>query len=185
MIRCIERLGIRFRAIVDEDVRAVTGKPHDECIRLTFAGSSEREIQSLIDMTKQADSQAIEELGGRIYDGVADGLSLLAGRFRLFIVSNCQSGYIETFLSCSRFGQLFQDFECFGNTGKSKGHNLSQLIARNNLQAPVMVGDASGDEKAARECGIPFYFMTYGFDVAQAPDRSFDSFAELVVELTK
>lgn len=183
--KCVERVGVRFRAIGDEDIRRVTGKPHDECVRLVFEGLSENEIQSLIEMTAVEDSQVIEELGGRIYDGVPAGLRRLRERFPLFIVSNCQSGYIETFLRSSGFGSLFQDFECFGNTGESKGHNLARLIARNGLRSPVMVGDAAGDERAARECGIPFYFMTYGFDQALAPERSFDSFPELVDYLTK
>jgi len=181
--QCLKRLGIAFREVLDEDVRAVTGKPHDECIRLTFQGLPQDEIQALIDMTSVEDSRVIEELGGQIYGGVSEGLTALALKHRLFIVSNCQSGYIETFLRLSGFGDLFEDFECFGNTGKSKGHNLSSLIRRNSLQNALMVGDASGDEKAARECGIPFYFMTYGFDNAQSPDGAFDSFGELVEAL--
>jgi phosphoglycolate phosphatase len=181
--RCVDALGIQYRRIVDEDLRKVTGKAHDECIRLTFQGLSDEQIKSLIDMTEVEDSLAIEKLGGAIYLGVRDALPLLAKEYPLFIVSNCQSGYIETFLKLTGFDPYFKDFECFGNTRKSKGHNLAKLIERNGLKQPVMIGDASGDEIAARECGIPFYFLSYGFGEPIAPDKSFQTFDELASDL--
>jgi len=42
-----------------------------------------------------------------------------------------------------------------------------------------MVGDAEGDEAAAKACGVPFAYVTYGFGSVRSPDHTFDSFAEL------
>jgi phosphoglycolate phosphatase len=134
----------------------------------------------MIDATAVADNEANARLGGTLYAGVEEGLRALAERYRLYIVSNCQSGYIENFLTLSGLGACFQDFECFGNTARSKGHNLRDLVERNKLRGPLMAGDAEGDEEAARENGIPFAFVTYGFGTAQSPDIRFDSFEELV-----
>jgi phosphoglycolate phosphatase len=175
--------GVDFRTITAEDVRRVTGKPHDECIRLTFTGVPEAKVAAMIDATAVADNEAIARLGGILYEGVVDGLARLKKRYRLFIVSNCQAGYIETFLEFSGLGHLFEDFECFGNTGEPKGKNLAAVIARNGLQRPLMVGDAEGDEVAARECGIPFAFVTYGFGRPTAPDHTHSSFSDLVKAL--
>ncbi|HEY5038341.1 MAG TPA: HAD-IA family hydrolase, partial [bacterium] len=104
----------------------------------------------------------------------------LARRYPLFIVSNCQAGYIETFIDWTGFNLLFKDFECWGNTGKSKTDNLRSLVLRNGLQKPLMVGDAEGDQKAAKDCGIPFAFVQYGFGKCQNPDYSYQSFNDLV-----
>lgn len=175
--------GVEFRTITAEDVRKVTGKPHDECIRLTFAGVPEHVVTSMVDATAVADIEAIARLGGTLYEGVVEGLTRLRERYRLFIVSNCQAGYIETFLAFSGLGQLFDDFECFGRSGEPKGKNLAAIVARNGLQRPLMVGDAEGDEIAARQCGIPFAFVTYGFGRATAPDQTHPSFAALVEAL--
>jgi phosphoglycolate phosphatase len=175
--------GVDFRTITAEDVRKVTGKPHDEAIRLAFAGVPEDKMTSVIDATAVADIEAIARLGGTLYGGVVEGLTRLKERYRLFIVSNCQSGYIETFLAFSGLGLLFDDFECFGNSGEPKGKNLAAIIARNGLQRPLMVGDAEGDELAARQCGIPFAFVTYGFGRATAPDQTHPSFDSLVEAL--
>jgi len=182
---CIEKLGIPYRPIVDEDLRRVTGKAHDDCIRLTFADLEESQVAALIKLTEVEDTAVIDKLGGTLYPGVAEGLKELSNRYRLFIVSNCQSGYIETFLDFSGFHLLFEDYECFGNTRQTKGHNLRQIIDRNGLSNPVMIGDASGDEVAARECGIPYFFVDYGFGEATAPDESFSSFSQLADHLLK
>ncbi len=62
--------------------------------------------------------------------------------------------------------------------------NLASVIERNGLQAPLMVGDADGDEAAARFAGTPFAFVSYGFGQAVNPDYIFDSFGQLVSELS-
>jgi len=178
--RVLNRFGIDYREIGAEDVRAVTGKPHLDCIRLTFHDLPNDEISRICDATMIEDNLAIEELGGNLYEGVSQGLSLLRERYPLFIVSNCQSGYIETFLRMHGFELTISDFECWGNTGRPKGENLKSLIARNGLVSPVMIGDADGDETAARECRIPFAFVQYGFGKSVSPDLSFSCFQELV-----
>jgi len=65
------------------------------------------------------DNVVIQKVGGQIYDGVEPGLKFLARKTPLFIVSNCQAGYIETFLDFSGLGPFFQDFECWGYGGGS------------------------------------------------------------------
>lgn len=169
-----------FRSITAQDVRQVTGKPHEVCIRETFAGLSEQQVQCLIAQTMIEDNLVIEREGGDIYPQVLEGVRELSRRYRLFIVSNCQSGYVELFLRYSGLTECFQDFECWGNTGQPKDRNLADLIRRNSLRAPVMVGDTEGDLAAARRCGIPFMHVSYGFGDVTFRDHSFGAFDELV-----
>ena len=79
------------------------------------------------------------------YPGVVSGIRRLSERVPVFVVSNCQSGYIELTLSKTGLGPYVKDFECFGNTGRGKADNLRLLIGRNSLSAPVYVGDTQGD----------------------------------------
>lgn len=178
--RVLARHGIAFRPIVDEDVRRVTGRPHDECIRAVFAGVAEPHIQTLIAETASGDTALIGEQGGVLFPSVVAGLRRLSRRYPLFIVSNCQAGYIETFLSWSGLGECFRDFECWGRTGRAKPDNLSALIGRNGLERPGYVGDTPGDHAAARACGVPFLHVEYGFGVCDGADHRFASFGELV-----
>lgn len=179
----VRRNHIPFRALTAGDVRAVTGKPHETCIRETFVGLPEKTLQRIFLETIEEDNRMVREQGGEIYPGVGLGLQKLAGVYPLFIVSNCQAGYIETFLEWSGFKPHFRDFECWGNTGQSKTENLRALERRNGLQKPLMVGDAEGDQKAAKDCGTPFGFVEYGFGKCEGPDYSFQTFDEIVLML--
>jgi phosphoglycolate phosphatase len=181
--RVLDRHRIRFRPITEHDVRAVTGKPHEECIREVFAGLDEAHIATLAAETQEEDNRVVAELGGELFGGVGAGLAALCARYPLYIVSNCQAGYVETFFAWSRLGGYFRDFECWGNTGLSKPQNLRVLIDRNRLLHPVFVGDTPGDQAAARECGVPFLHAAYGFGRCPDADHHFASFPALTTYL--
>jgi phosphoglycolate phosphatase len=175
----LERLGIAFRPITEHDVRRVTGTPHEQCIRDVFAGLPEAHLVALAAETAVEDVRRIGERGGDLFPDVDVGLRRLAGRYPLFIVSNCQAGYIETFQRWSGLGAFFRDFECWGNTGLTKPANLKMLIERNRLRHPVFVGDTLGDQTAARECGVPFLHADYGFGRCPDAAHRFSSFDAL------
>jgi phosphoglycolate phosphatase len=175
--------GISFREIIADDIRRVAGLPHSECIRIVFQGLPQPALEKLTHETMEADTRVIAQLGGRLYDGVAEGLAALRSRFPLYIASNCQSGYIETFLKWTGFAGLFSDFECWGNTGQTKASNVAQLMGRNGLQSPILIGDTEGDRTAAAACGIPFAHVTYGFGVCDQWDVSAKTFGELAETL--
>ena len=175
----LRRHGIAFREITADDIRGIMGLPHDQCVRQVFVGFSEDRLALLTHETAAEDTRLVAELGGTLYPGVADGIVRLSERLPLFIVSNCQAGYIETFLGCSGLGKRFRDFECWGNTGLTKAANLQRLVDRHALASPVLVGDAPGDQSAARECGVPFVYADWGFGRCESADRRFSTFADL------
>lgn len=174
------RNAVAFRPIVAADVRGVAGRPHSECIRTVFAGLGERELQILVKETMTEDNLAVAAHGGELYPGVLAGLQALSTTRRLFIVSNCQAGYIDAFFGFTGLADLFSDHECWGNTGRSKAHNLAALIARNDLASVHMIGDTAGDAAAAAACGIPFGFARWGFGQCPEASLSFASFDALV-----
>lgn len=175
----VQRHGIQFRPIVGDDVRRVAGKPHEACMRETFVGLSEADLKLLTEETAAEDNRLIEREGGSIYPGVIEGLHALERAYPLFIVSNCQAGYIELFLSYSGLHALFTDFECWGNTGRTKPENLAQLIARNHLTTPWFIGDTPGDLQAARACSVPFIHASYGFADVPESDLRLQTFLDL------
>jgi phosphoglycolate phosphatase-like HAD superfamily hydrolase len=171
--------GIAFREVTADDVRSVTGRQHAACIREIFVGLTEEQLVVLAEETQEEDTRIIREMGGQIFPGVAEGLARLAERFPLYIVSNCQSGYIETFLTLTEFAPHFKDHECWGNTGKTKTENLRALVERNRLTHPLFVGDTAGDEKAALDNDIPFAFASYGFGQCSRMIVTLANFQEL------
>ena len=97
------------------------------------------------------------------YEGVIESLEKLSKEVPLFIVSNCQSGYIELVIEKNKITKFIKDFECFGNTGKSKGENIKLIVERNDLKNPVYVGDTQGDYEACKDAEVPFIWAAYGF----------------------
>lgn len=180
----LERHGISWPAITADDVRSVAGRPHAECIRTVFRGLPEEQLAILNEETAVEDVRCIEAHGGELYPGVREGLEELAERYPLFIVSNCQAGYIELFLRSQRFEPLFRDFECWGNTGQSKAENLQQLITRNRLTAPIFIGDTEGDESAAASCDVPFIHVAYGYGSCPRAAHRAASFDQLCALLS-
>lgn len=177
--RVLARLGIAHHAITPEDVRAVTGMPHRAGIRRAFPDLAEATVDALAAETADEDNRAIAAYGGRLYPGVRETLPVLRARLPLFIVSNCQRGYIETFYDWSGLGDAFVDHECWGNTGETKSANLAALVRRNRLRAPLFVGDTDGDREAADDNGIRFVHATWGFGTATRCDHRVERFAEL------
>ena len=97
------------------------------------------------------------------YKGVIDTLQKISKKVPLFIVSNCQKGYIELVVEKNGITNLISDFECFGNTGLSKDENIKLIVKRNGLNNPVYVGDTQGDYDACKKAGVPFVWASYGF----------------------
>jgi phosphoglycolate phosphatase len=111
---------------------------------------------------------------------VAEGLPKLAAQFPLFIVSNCQTDYLETFFAWTGYRRLFRDSECHGNTGKSKGENIRLIAERNKLHAPAYIGDTAGDHEAAMRAGADYYHVAYGFGDPARECLVFAKFEEVV-----
>lgn len=135
----------------------------------------------ILDICCKYEHQALEENPCNIcYPGVKETIRALSEKVPVFIVSNCQSGYIELFLEKTGLGHCVRDTECFGNTGKCKGDNIRLLMERNGLVSPVYVGDTQGDCDASKEAGIPFVFADYGFGMADTMAARIGRFEELL-----
>ena len=114
------------------------------------------------------------------YEGVVDTIrELHASGVPLFIVSNCQKGYIEVVIAKNQITDYITDFECYGNNGNGKADNIKLLCERNNLHSPFYVGDTQGDADACKEAGVPFVWAAYGFGTADEYYMKIESFKEL------
>ena len=160
-----------------EDIQGIMGLTGAEIAARLFSSFGSRAAQV------EEEAERLSVLGGKIYPGIEAMLKELYPKAGLYIVSNCQRGYIESFLAFSGLGGYFSAWACEGETGLSKAENIRLLAARKGLRRPVYVGDTATDEKSAREAGCAFVHAGYGFGSAQAPDAVLLSPAELPVLL--
>ena len=115
-----------------------------------------------------------------IFEGVQETIKKLSEKYPLYIVSNCQDGYIEAFLQYSKLGEYFKDFTCPAYTGRLKGENIRIIMERNGLSEAVYVGDTQGDANSCKEAEIPMIYAAYGFGKVEKADASIQSFDELL-----
>ncbi|RLQ93615.1 HAD family hydrolase [Falsibacillus albus] len=145
-----------------------------------FPELDENEREKLLSDLSRHEIGHLRQHGGELYDKVDEVVSVLANKYKLFIVSNCQHGYIEAFYHYHGLEKYFIDYENPGRTGLSKGENIKLIMERNELKAPVYVGDTKGDQQAAKEAGIPFVYARYGFGDVEDAEAMIDSFEELL-----
>lgn len=165
--------------LTQEDIRALMGKTMEDIAAALFPDEPKNEQARLIGLCGEAENEYLSKRGAILYDGLKDTLRTLAKDHQLFIVSNCQNGYIQAFLHAHGLAGYFTDFEMSGRTGKPKWDNIRLLMERNGLTRAVYVGDTDGDQKAAKLAGIPLIFAAYGFGTVSKPDGIIHSLNEL------
>ena len=136
----------------------VFGKTMTEIADTLFPSLSADERMKLLEVCFDEENRYLEDHPGILYPDVARTLKKLASRYPLYIVSNCQCGYIEVLLRTTGLGPYIKDHLCFGETQVPKGETIRKLIVKNRLQSPVYVGDTQGDADSCKTAGISFYF---------------------------
>lgn len=121
----------------------------------------------------------LAEKGGILFDKLEETIEKLSKHFKLYIVSNCQDGYIEAFFKAHKLEKYFCDYEHPGKRCISKGENIKAVIKRNGFKSSIYIGDTQGDADAAKYAGIPFIFASFGFGKVNSPDYVISSYSEL------
>lgn len=120
--------------------------------------------------------ELIKLQGGKIYEGVLEGLELLSRKYSLFIVSNCPEHTIAHFMRFAGIESLITDSLAHGQNHRPKHENIRELINRHSLRKALYIGDTEGDRIQSEKASVPFVFMEYGFGQAFGCYQSFDSF---------
>ena len=162
-----------------ESIRALMGKTMEDIAAALFPNESKSEQTRLMGLCGDAECEQLRVCGAILYDGLAETLKELSPKHSLYIVSNCQDGYVQAFLEAHHVSEYFSDMEMNGRTGKPKWNNIRLLMERNSLTNAVYVGDTEGDQKAAKLAGIPFIHAAYGFGTVADPDGIIHSLREL------
>ena len=168
------------KEITVSDLEGVMGKALDEIGEIFFPDTPLKVRDEIMEKCCERQCPLLEKEGGQLYEGVSETLNELYKKYKLFIVSNCENGYIPAFMKANNFERYFKDFEHPGRTGLTKGENIKIIIKRNNLKSPVYVGDTRGDFESAKFAGIPFVFARYGFGEVSEPDYTIFKFSELI-----
>lgn len=166
--------------VTAERIKSLMGLQLEEIGEKLFPYLDEEKRNKLVKDCCEYENEMLRQKGGVLYDGLEDTLRELYKRTKLFIVSNCQSGYIESFFEYHKLQKYFTDYECAGRTGKSKDGNIIEVIRRNNLKSAYYVGDTQTDYEATRKACIPFIYAAYGFGEVHKYEYRIEKITDLI-----
>lgn len=179
--KAIEKLNLPARKVNAQNLKNEFGKPMDKIADSLWPNLSKAQKTKLMNECCEQEQIALIVNEKKIeFPNVVSTIKKLSERFNIYIVSNCQSGYIELTMKKIGIENFIRDHECYGDTKKNKAENLRLLCERNHLKKPVYVGDTEGDREACKEAGIKFIWASYGFGSARTYDVKIENFKELL-----
>ncbi|MDE7324829.1 MAG: HAD-IA family hydrolase [Lachnospiraceae bacterium] len=169
-------------SITAEKLKNLYGLPLEEIAKKLFVSVTEQTAIRVMEECVRVQCPILEKGVASLIGDVAGALKKLREKYRIFIVSNCRSGYIESMLTAHGLWELVDDFTCPGDTGLLKADNIRLICERNHLplSKAVYIGDTLPDEEAAHKAGVPFVFAQYGFGNCKNPDYRIGDIMELV-----
>ena len=164
-----------------ETLKTLFGKVMTEIADALFSEIPVPERYDLMERCMATENRYLEENPCHIgYEGIRQVLEELAKKYRLFIVSNGQKGYPQMAANKLGLADLMDGYLSWGDTGKSKGQTILQLMNAHNIQSAVYIGDTQGDLEACREANIPFIFTSFGFGQPESYYAKVDQFRDLL-----
>ena len=110
-------LEITDRQVTADGIRSVTGMPFDVCVQTLFSGLDTGLLGKLSDRIDAQERLQLTQGRGFIYDEVLESVKQLSEHYELFIISNCQSWYLQLFLEQSGLRAYFAVSICHRSKG--------------------------------------------------------------------
>ena len=147
---------------------------------------AEKAREDILEVSIVYEYDYLRRYGAKLYERLTETLLELRREYPLYIVSNCEKGYIELFTGFSQTEELFTDWLCYGDTLEEKDRTIRIVMDKHGLKNPVYVGDILKDALSSRRAGVGFIWASYGF--GEVPPELYDglirSFSELPVLLS-
>ncbi|MCR5153316.1 MAG: HAD family hydrolase [Lachnospiraceae bacterium] len=161
-------------------LRSLYGLPLKDISHALFTDIPEKLAEEIVSRCVVEQCPYLEKHGAILMGDIEGVFKKLSEKYRLFIISNCEDGYIQSFLKAYDLSSLITDFDCPGMSGFLKADNIKRMVKKHGLKSPVYVGDTKGDMEAAKEAGVSFAFAAYGFGSASEYDYRLNEVADLL-----
>ena len=129
-----------FPVLTGAFLRSVMGRTMYEIADMTMPEKSRAEQEAILWECSDYEIDYIRIHGGVLMEGCRETLEELVRRgYRLGIVSNCQTGYIDAFLESMDLRPLFFATMEWGETELPKGENIKILMKRQGALPPPCI----------------------------------------------
>lgn len=176
----IVEAGYPFPNITADRLKGLFGLPMVDIIEDIMPQLNEQERIELEPRVYKYEDEFLQKTPGVLYEGIVDTIRKIAKSTPVYIISNCQAGYIELFMEKTDTASCIKDFSCPAYTGKLKADNIKLMIEKHSIKNPLYVGDTIMDQKACITADCPFCFAEYGFGVSENPEYTITKPAQLL-----
>ncbi|OOM81308.1 HAD family hydrolase [Clostridium sp. BL-8] len=171
---------VKKKKVTYEEIKGCMGLVNDDIGKKLFPDLDEVLRMKLMEEVCENELKYLGKRGGLLFPKVEETLKELSQKYKLFIVSNCQEGYVECFFKAYNLAKYFVDFEASGATGLTKGENIKLVIDRNSFKNSIYIGDTNGDLEGAKAAKIKFVYAKYGFGDVREYDYVIDKFEDIL-----
>lgn len=178
------RFGIE-KTFTSLDMKGVMGLPMDELSAILLPELPLEKRHEVAVSCMDYELSYLKEHPGRLFPNEEETLrKLVSLGYRLYILSNAQHGYIESFLYGTGLEKYFSGWLCWGDNHLQKSDNMALLANDNALSSYCYVGDTLMDEKESRKAGVPFVHCAFGYGKALSPNREIARFEDLILAVS-
>lgn len=176
----MEENGVLEKPVTGQDVIAYMGWPMNEIENSLFAAIDDPQRRhDLFMKCTERENEVLKTTGSVLYPEVKETLAALKKNFFVGIVSNCQFGYIESFLQAHDLQDAFDAWLCWGDTMKDKNFTIEKMVNEHDLSPVLYVGDIQKDADASHKAGVDFVLADWGFGQAENEPVVY-TFADLI-----
>ena len=176
----LDECGLSHAHVDAARLKGLFGLPMDDIIADILPNEPPQKREEFKKLCYINEHEYLHREPGILYPKIREVFKALSEKLPLFIVSNCQSGYIELLLEKTGMGSFVKDFACYGDKGLLKAANISLIVKKHGLKHPVYVGDTQMDADACAEAGVPILYASYGFGKVASPDGVIQKPADLL-----
>lgn len=115
-----ERRGLT-RRFSEKEVSECMGMTLEEIEEKIFSDTPPQEKKEIIDDCLTTQNALLQREGGKLYPMVKETIEELSSNYGIYIVSNCECGYIEALLSQYGNGRVCRGFFMRGHDGTGQG----------------------------------------------------------------
>ncbi len=170
--QALKDAGYGHISVTAKQLSGLFGRPMPDIIEAIMPGVPREEREAFTPKCYSYEHEYLERESGILYPGILETVRELAKEHEIFIVSNCQAGYIELFLSKTGLGDVVKDHLCLGDNDLLKADNIRLIVKKHSLKDPVYVGDIQGDADSSKEAGVKFIHAAYGFGSVKKEDMA-------------
>lgn len=182
-LRKVDLPELRSLTVTAQMLQKEFGKPMDVIADHLFGAIDPDAKAAMLELCCEYEHEELENCEEDLtYPGVRETIQELSKENDLYIVSNCQDGYIEQVIRKNQLEPYIKDYECFGRTGLQKDGNIRLVLERNQIseEDAFYVGDIMGDYIATKKAGLAFIHAAYGFGQVEEAEYVIHSMPELL-----